>query len=158
MSLGSWIALDYCLEHPDSIKGLCLITTSGIVPPKSAFFLRILPLLLLGEWGVKRINRLVHGNVPVDPEVEAFSLLTARWYRQLLEPLPIFSDKQLAGISFPLLFIGGTEDVLIDTKATAERLSRQVPDAQIIVLEGYGHAILDQGDRIMNFFRNGFVS
>lgn len=152
MSLGGWIALDYTIAYPDRAAGVCCITASGIVPPKAVFFLRILPLMLLGDWGTKRINRIVHGPVPVDPAVDRFGCIISRHYRQMRDPIPIFSDEQLSSIICPVLYIGGAEDALLDTASAARRLQRLVPDIRIHIAEGGGHVILDRGPGVADFF------
>jgi len=152
MSLGSWIALEYAIDFSKKVRALCLLTTSGIVPPKTSFFLRILPLFFLGDWGARRINRIVYGPVPADPEAEKFVLLASRHYNPITEKPPLFSDENLTSLNFPLLYVGGTMDALINTRDTAARLSRLMPSAEIKILKDTGHVILDQGDMIRDFF------
>ena len=154
MSLGGWIALDYAIAHPGETAALVLIAPSGIAPARTGFFLRILPLLVLGDYGSRRIIRLVHHPLRVDPAVEEFSLLVNRHYRPLVEPIPVFDDAALKSISPPLLYIGGAKDVMLDTPASAERIGRLVPEAETVVLPDTGHVVLDQSRRIFEFLRS----
>ena len=43
------------------------------------------------------------------------------------------------------------EDVLLNTPRSAERLKRLVSNAEIRVLDGVGHIILDQGNTVTEF-------
>jgi len=152
MSLGGWAALNFAVHSPSRVRGLCLVTAGGVVPPRAGFFFRILPLLFLGTWGMKRINRLISGPVPMDREAEAFGLLAARNTRPVPMSYPLFADGELAAVKAPLLYLGGTGDVLLNTRETARRLLENVPGARIEILENYGHVIADQGERIGRFF------
>lgn len=154
MSLGSWFALDYGIAFPAQVRGMCLLSTGGIVPPRFGFFLRILPFLFLGERGRRAVNRIVHGPLPVDPAVDEFSFLLFRHYRHVREELPIFKDEQLGSIPFPLLYIGGEQDVMLKTRETARRIRKQVPHAEIEVIQDAGHVLLGMGRRVERFFRS----
>ncbi len=151
-SFGGLIALDYASRYPAQVLGLGLLSPSGLVSPRRSFFFKILPFLFMGNQGVRRINRIVSGHVPVDPRFEEFSMLVARHFIQLTEKLPVFGDEKLKKISFPVLYIGGTEDALLPTRAGADRLRKLLPDAEIRVLEGLGHVILDQTEVLGDFF------
>ena len=152
-SLGGLIALDYASRYPAQVLALGLLSPSGLVPPRKSFFFKILPFLFMGDRGVRRINRIVSGNIPVDPRFEEFSLLVARYFIQLTEKLPVFDDEKLKQISSPVLYIGGNRDALLPTRAAADRLRKLLPDAEIRVLEGIGHVILDQTEVLEGFFR-----
>lgn len=154
MSLGGWIALDYAVAHPGESGALVLIASSGIAPVRAPFFIRILPLLFFGDWGSRRIIRMVHHPEPVHPEVEEFTILVNRHYRPLAGPIPLFSDAALASITVPVLYIGGEKDAMLRTRESAERLGRKVPGAQTVVLPNTGHVVLDQGGRIRDFLRS----
>lgn len=157
-SLGGLVVLDYASSRPASVLGLALLSPSGLAPPRISFFFKILPFLFMGDRGVRRINRIVSGDVSVDPRFEEFSLLVARHFIQLSEKLPVFDDEKLQKISAPLLFIGGDRDALLSTRAAARRLRALLPTADIRVLEGLGHVILDQTEVVGDFFRRALFS
>lgn len=152
-SLGGCIALQYAVRHTDRLRSLTLISPSGLHPPRVSFLFKILPFLFLGDRGVRMINRIVSGKVPVDSRYEAFSLLTARHFIPLTEKLPVLTDEELERIRCPLLYIAGGEDALLNTARSAERLRDILPDSEIHILENVGHVVLDQGDVLNDFFR-----
>jgi len=151
MSMGGWISLDYGLKHPESILGMCVLAPGGLAQFRISFFLKSLIPSLQGNSGILKINRLVHGKVPVQAEFDSFAILISGYFRPLAERVPIFPDKAVRGINFPLLYIGGIEDPLLNTQKSADRLRRLLPDAQIRELEGIAHVILDEGPAIRGF-------
>ncbi|RKX81377.1 MAG: hypothetical protein DRP70_08425 [Spirochaetes bacterium] len=151
MSMGSWISLDYGLKHPDSILGMCVLAPGGLAQFRISFFLKSFLPSLQGNSGILKMNRLVHGKVPVLPEFDSFAILISRHFRPLAERIPIFPDKAVKGINFPLLYIGGIEDPLLNTRKSAGRLRRLLPDAQIRELDGIAHVILDESPAIRAF-------
>jgi pimeloyl-ACP methyl ester carboxylesterase len=52
--------------------------------------------------------------------------------------LPTY-EKQLAGVALPTLAIWGSNDQIVPVEQ-AERLCRQMPNAQLVILENAGHA------------------
>lgn len=152
-SLGGCIALQYAVRHTDRLNSLVLISPSGLYPPRAGFLIRILPYIFLGDWGARKINRIVSGKVTVDSRYEELSLLTARHFIPLMEKLPVLNDEELEGIRCPLLYIAGAEDVLLDTARSANRLRAILPNSEIHILENVGHVVLDQGDVLEAFFR-----
>ena len=152
-SLGGCVGLQYAARCTDHLRSLALVSPSGLYPPRAGFLIRILPYLFLGDWGARKINRIVSGKVAVDSRYEEFSLLTARHFIPLMEKLPVLTDEQLEGIRCPLLYIAGAEDMLLDTARSAGRLGTVLPDAEIHILENVGHVVLDQGDVLEAFFR-----
>ena len=151
MSMGGWISLDYGIKHPESILGMCLLAPGGLAQFRISFFLKSFIPSLQGNRGILRINRLVHGKVPVLPEFDSFAILISRYFRPLAERVPIFPDKAVRKINFPLLYIGGIEDPLLNTQKSADRLRRLLPDAQIRELKGIAHVILDEVAAIRTF-------
>lgn len=60
---------------------------------------------------------------------------------------PVFSDEQLSSLKMPVVFIGGKNDVLVNTKKSLEKLSQNVSDFKSLVLEG-GHGLIGLDDRV----------
>lgn len=151
MSLGSWIAMDYALNSEIKPKGLVLITSGGFVQPRLSFLFRMIPLMLLGSWGVKRINRIVAGKEELPKEMEDFALLISKGWKPVMEPLPIFEEQQLCSLRIPLLYAAGTKDVLLHTPGTSRRIKEEIPHARQIILPDTGHVVLGQEQEILEF-------
>lgn len=151
MSLGGTTALSYASQWPESISSMTLLTSGGLAHPRLSFVFRALPLFFLGDHGARCINRIAHGSAPVDPETEAFAILAARHFRPFAENFPLFTDEELGKIHFPLLYIAGRDDALLNTTKSARRLKEAVPEAEILIIENLGHVVLDQGAVIAEF-------
>jgi len=151
MSLGGWAALDYATRHPDRVRGLSLLAPAGLAPVRGSFVLKALPLSLLGKWGSDRTQRLVFGGREVPPPVLEFGRLVARHYRPPLERPRVFSDAELGRLQMPIQFFAGTRDALVRAAESAHRLERVVPQAEVHLLEGEGHAVLGRAEQILSF-------
>jgi pimeloyl-ACP methyl ester carboxylesterase len=84
MSLGGWSAIEFACRYPDRVQALSLVAPAGLAPVRRSFVLKALPLLLLGDWGSDRTQRLVFGNVEVPQPVIEFGRLVSRHYRPLV--------------------------------------------------------------------------
>ena len=51
----------------------------------------------------------------------------------------------------PVQFSGGAKDSLTRADASARRLARLVPQAEVHLLEDHGHAIIGQTESILSF-------
>jgi pimeloyl-ACP methyl ester carboxylesterase len=157
-SLGSWMALKFATAHPERVEKLVLECPSGVAPAKLSFLFKALPLSLLGEWGRKRVNRLVYGNQPIPEEAEAFGLLIMKHFQPRLNPIPIFSDDELRRLSMPTLLLAGEQDVLLPSAKTSARLRQLLPHLEARVFPEVGHAVLGVTAKIMEFLQADSLS
>jgi pimeloyl-ACP methyl ester carboxylesterase len=153
VSLGGWAATEFACCHPERVRALSLLAPAGLAPGSRSFLFKALPLSFLGNWGSDRTQRLVFGDREVPAPVLEFGRLVARHYRPRLEQPRVFSDAELGRLQMPVQFFAGTRDVLIRAAASARRLSRVVPHAEVHLLEGEGHAILGQAGPILSFLQ-----
>ncbi len=151
MSLGGWIGLRFATRRPERVQALSLISASGFARPKMSFLVVALPLTLLGDWGLKRINRIVCRGIEIHPDVEEFMNLAGRHFRPLLEPVPVLGDEELARLTMPIQFLAGKEDALLPAEASARRLKRLLPHAEVQVFPDCGHAVIGKADEILRF-------
>lgn len=154
-SLGGRLALDYASRRPAAVRALALICPAGIGRQKN-FLLKVLPLLLLGSWGKRRMWELVFGPAPkvLPPELQPLADLMEKIGREVkprVLRIPRLSDAQLAALKPPLLAIVGRRDVLLDSPDTRDRLHRNAPHAEVLFLEDGYHFLPDQTSRIMDF-------
>jgi pimeloyl-ACP methyl ester carboxylesterase len=151
MSLGGWMGLHLATRHPERVQALSLISASGLTRPKMSFLFVALPLTLLGDWGLKRVNRIVCRGVEIHPDVEEFMILVGRHFRPLLEPVPVFSDEELLRLTMPIQFLAGSKDALLPSEASVRRLQKLLPHAETHVFEDCGHAVIGKADEILEF-------
>ncbi len=152
MSLGGWAAMEFAVAHPEKTAGLAVISPSGIMPPKISFVFRVLPLTFLGKWGQRKLFRLIHGPVPVFPEMLEFARFLSGRFRPMTETPELFTDEELASIRFPLLFIGGEDDVMLDMDGSADRIWNLVSRSRVVLRTGFSHVLPDEGTELAEFF------
>jgi pimeloyl-ACP methyl ester carboxylesterase len=162
LSLGGWLALSYATRHPARIDRLVLIVPAGIGRQRWSLLFKVLPLLMLGNWGRRKAMQLVIGAAPDAAQGQAaymdFSVLVQRHFRPRMEKLPVFSDAALMRLTMPVLAILGGKDVILDSAETKARLERAVPHAAIRYLPELGHGVFGERASIFNFLTSPPVS
>jgi pimeloyl-ACP methyl ester carboxylesterase len=153
ISQGGWTALKFATARPEQISRLVLICPGGIIPDRMSFILYALTLRIMGTWGIQRLVRLLFGEQPVPEPLLAAMTVTIRHFRHRLEIAPLYSDEELAALTMPTQFIGGTKDALRDSGKIAERLRRLVPRLKVDLIPGAGHAISDTTSSIIPFLK-----
>ena len=151
MSLGGWMGLHFANRHPERVQALSLISASGLARPKISFLFVALPLTLLGDWGLKKVNRIVCRGVEIPPDVEEFMILAGRHFRPMLEPVPVFRDEELLRLTMPIQFLYGKKDALLPAEASVRRLRKLLPHAEAHVFPDCGHAVIGKTDEILEF-------
>jgi hypothetical protein len=121
-----------------------MITTPGIVTTRKKFIYKTILFLMLGSLGQKYINKLIYHKTKMPPEFLEFQAAAYKYFKPVMEELPIFTDDEIENLSFPLQFFGGDCDELIDSVKTAERIGELLPASEIHILKDTGHVIIDQ--------------
>lgn len=147
-SLGGWMGLKFAVTYPSRVSKLILIVSAGLAPIRHQFLQNVRDAKR--EDGTVAVTSDIIGESGIPKEVLAFMNLIAESYDPIQE-LPLFRDEQLQKLSMPVLFMGGEEDVIVDAKASAARLSRVVPSAQTRLIPNRGHVITDAIDHILPF-------
>ena len=150
-SLGSFAALKLAVSDPSRVNKISMLTTSGIAPVRTGFIFKAIFLMLFGTRGSDRLNKLISYKVDTGADYSAFAELAARHFKPLTEPIPMFSDSELKMIKMPVQYFGGDHDVLLNTEATAARLRKFVPHAEINLLKETGHVVIGQTEQILRF-------
>ncbi|MBB5393813.1 MULTISPECIES: alpha/beta fold hydrolase [unclassified Herbaspirillum] len=155
ISLGGWMALNYAVSRPGRVAQLVLISPAGIGRQR-AFLLKAWPCLMLGQWGLRRIRRMVIG--PVAGALSPFhaklaSLMEYIGLHARIQPivLPRFSDAALGSLAMPVMAVLGGKDVLLDSAHTRARLERCVPHACIHWRPEAFHFITREAETIQAF-------
>src|SRR5579859_3289711 len=151
MSQGAWVALKYTTPKPERIEKLALISPGGVIPDRASFVFRALYYSLSGRWGAKRMVRMLYADQPISEGVGEMTTVLIRNFRARMGILPIFSDEQLQRLTMPTLLLGGTKDALRDIDKIAARLRMFVPQLDIVILPGAGHAVVNTAENILPF-------
>lgn len=158
MSQGGWTALKFAVAAPERVERLVLLCPGGVVGDRASFLPRALPLLLLGQWGARRMTRMMFGDQPLPDGVEEITTMVTSNFNSRIGVVPLFSDDDLCRLTMPTLLIGGGKDVIRDNEKIAERLRALLPDVEVIILPHAGHALLDVTNLIADFLASTFTS
>ncbi|MBV9507921.1 MAG: alpha/beta hydrolase [Acidobacteriia bacterium] len=162
VSNGAWLALDYAIRRPGCVDSLVLLAPGGIVPSKN-ILPKALLLLLLGNWGARKLREMILGRTPenASPAHKAFADFLALIFRNLrprTKRHPIFTDEALQALRMPLLVILGGNDPVLPSAKIKERLQRHVPHAEIRYLAEAGHHIPGQAAAVLDFLCRAHVT
>ena len=155
ISQGGWTALKFATAEPERVDRLILICPGGIIRDNMSFISQAFTLTLMGSWGIRRIVKRLFGDHPVPESVLLAMTLTMKNFKHRLEFPPLYADEELAALTMPTLFIGGTKDELRNSAKIADRLSRLVPNLTVDLVSGGGHAINDTTSTIVPFLLSG---
>jgi pimeloyl-ACP methyl ester carboxylesterase len=151
ISQGGWTALKFATYRPERVEKLVLLCPGGVVPDRTSFYIRFIPLLLLGRWGARRANRMLFGGQQIPEEADAYLTLMMTHFKPRTGVVPLFSDEELRRLTMPVLLLGGTRDVIRASEKIAARMGELVPDLTTIILPGQGHVLLNTSDHIVPF-------
>jgi pimeloyl-ACP methyl ester carboxylesterase len=154
ISLGGWLALDYATRRPARVDRLVLMVPAGIGRQRWSILFKILPLLLLGDWGRRKALQIIigpgAGNSGRD-RYRDFMALVQRHFRPRMERLPVFADAALRRLIMPVLAILGGRDAILDSAETKQRLESLNPHAAICYLPEQGHGVFGERATILQF-------
>lgn len=151
-SFGGTVALSFALRYPGLIERLIIVNSfprfrdrlrirlaallAPIVPFRATWLLRAaastLGLYVDGVKGEDR-RRFFKAIRTVTQEAYARRL-------QLIADLDI--EDRLSQICVPTLFVAGDKDLLVPSVSEANRMARRMPNAEVRVVKGAGHACL----------------
>ncbi len=151
ISQGGWTALKFATANPQRIERLVLLTPGGITPDKMSFVIWAVLLMLLGRWGIRRINRLLFAKQPIPEGVDEAMLLLMTHFKARVGVLSLFADAELQRLTMPVLLLIGTHDALRDAEKIVDRLQTLVPQLTAIILPGAGHALINTTVQILPF-------
>ena len=158
-SYGAWLALHYCLNAPERVDRMALMSPLGIAPWS------VLTKLML------RIARLMV-QLRRDPDAgvrwafqdrDDLAEVIAPWMRLSMQcrpklgpPLPL-SRSKLRSIPVPVLVATGSNDPVLGPATPILRRAREVPDVRTEVLEGAGHALIAEAPEQMTDLLTDFL-
>jgi len=153
ISLGGWIALNFSIANPEKVEKLVLLCPSGLAKPRLSFLFKVMPLMFLGDFGLRWINKIIYYKEPVNEEVNKFGKLIFSYYNPRFDNLPIFSDGELSKLTMPVYYLGGEKDALLRSQESANRLTKLLPAAKVEVLKETGHVIINVKDKVLKFMK-----
>ena len=152
ISLGGWLGLDFAIRRPDRVASLFLIAPSGIGRQNHVLLLKVGILGLFGRRGLLKSLELVCGGAATLPQPMVDALLVVfRHFRPRMERIPRFTDADLAGLSIPVQVVVGSDDALLNSHETRERVERCVRNGSVVYLEHAGHVLPPQTANVTEF-------
>jgi pimeloyl-ACP methyl ester carboxylesterase len=151
VSQGGWTALKFATYRPERVSKLALLCPGGITPDRTSFYIRFLPLLLLGQWGARRANRMLFGDQPIPEEANEYLTLITTHFKPRTGVVPLFTDQELGRLTMPVLLLGGGQDVIRDAGKIEARMQKLVPHLTSTVYPDAGHVLLDTTAPVASF-------
>lgn len=147
-SLGGWMALKFATAFPERVSSLILIASAGLAKVRPQFLLNVEQKQRTD--GTVPMTSDIIGEHSIPKEILDFMNLIAESYNPI-QSLPVYEDEQLLRLTMPVLFIDGEDDVIIDAKRSAQRLSCVVASAEIRLLSNCGHVVTNSIEYIIPF-------
>lgn len=151
VSMGGGIALEFAIRFPERVRSLilgCTMAKTPDIPPKPRWLMNILyylPMPLLKALATKKHNG-GYGDLARDEAIARDRTILERdpfSRRGVLAQALAITDysvtrEQVAAVAAPALVLHGTQDLTVPF-AAGEALSRMLPNARLVSLEGVGH-------------------
>jgi pimeloyl-ACP methyl ester carboxylesterase len=161
-SMGTWMSTHYAMAHPERVERLALICPAGILSPLRTGWLLRAMLMASGRSTPARIETFVDSMAvkksrpklrsdPWRPIVQQFVFGLTTFRSNLREPRPVRCNiERLAASGIPTLAIIGRDETLHDGATMAQRFRRQLPHAQVMLVDDANHFIfVDQPDVVV---------
>ena len=153
ISLGAWLAIKFSVSYPEKVDKLVLLCPAGIGPQRTSFLFKSMAHMILGEKGMERLYKKVNGNQTIPDEMLQYQKLIGKNFNFRREVIPLFSDSELKRLTMPVILFLGEKDIMFHSSKTAKRLGNIIPHANINVLPGAGHALMNLADKIIAFLK-----
>src|SRR4030095_6234888 len=86
------------------------------------------------------------------PMVDALVVVFSN-FRPRMERIPRFTDADLAGLSMPVQVVVGSDDALLNSEETRERVEQSVQRASVPYVENAGHLLPPQTANVAEFLK-----
>ena len=144
-SLGSWLALNYAVRHPQDVKELLLFAPAGLSKMNDAYRAK-------AEEAEREDEPLEMEDGEGMPQmIVDFINLILSGFNPISEELPGYCGEEVKKLTMPLLMVAGMEDDLIDQPGAAAFIKQYAPQAEIHLLEHTGHMIQNAYSFILPF-------
>jgi len=160
ISMGGTIALQLCLDYPEMVERLVLVSTFATLRPKylHQWIYLISRFIKANLRGVNAQAEMVAHRIFPSPEQELLrqaliqQILQAdpKVYVSAMRALGLFDvTKRLHEISVPTLVISGREDTTVPLENQSE-LASKIMGARQVIIPGGGHAIIVEQPDLFN--------
>lgn len=154
ISLGAWLSVKFSVYYPEKVNKLVLLSPAGIGKQKISFLITATVYRLLGEKVVNKLFRKVNGNQNIPDVILKYQKLIGENFNYRREIIPVYSDSELKRLIMPtILFVGG-KDVMFHSAKTAKRLENLLPHANINIIPGAGHTLINLTVKIIAFIES----
>ncbi|MCP3857424.1 MAG: alpha/beta hydrolase [Actinomycetia bacterium] len=154
-SFGGALSMSTALAHPELVRGLVVVNSFPYLDQRVQ--LRLAPLALkVMPWGLMPIVRRfteakLHSPHCLDEDLAEFHqrsrAIGQHGYRRRLEIIRGYDIRnRLSDIEAPTLFLAGDRDRLVPSVDWGRFMVDRVPNADLQILEGYGHVCLINHD------------
>jgi pimeloyl-ACP methyl ester carboxylesterase len=170
LSMGGYLALAIWRRHPDRIRGLILADTKAGADSDEAKAKRVeMQALALARGADAIAEKMITGMVGKttrDTRPKAVAFLDAMMRRAsvgaIVDALDAMrtradSTETLPTITVPTLIVCGEEDALTPVKES-EALHAAIPDSQLAIIPGAGHASCVEHPAAFNALVTGFLA
>jgi len=151
ISLGAWLSVKFSVNYPEKVDKLVLLCPAGIGKQKTSFLFRALFHRIFGEKGMDSLYKKVKGNAVIPEPMLKYQKLIGENFNYRRELIPLFSDDELKQLTMPVALFVGEKDIMFHSKKTAKRLGNILPHADINVIPGAGHVLINLVDDISRF-------
>ena len=152
-SMGGAIAFHVTHLAPNQVKSLALMNSAGVISPQpSELYLRNQkgenPLIVRNEEDYKKMLAFTMSDPPYIPSPVIATLtrisisrekVGEKIYQELNLKYSLNPEEVLPQIKVPTLVLWGDQDKVINVSST-EVFKRLIPQAQIVIFKGVGHA------------------
>lgn len=169
-SLGGMIAAFYAARNPDRVLTLALYAPAGIYPSNPSEFQRAIargenPLIVDEPHDFDALVEIVFHDPPplvwpVGPALREIAVARSDFNHKIwndLWPDHPTLDGVLPEIVTPVLLVWGREDRVLDV-SSAEGFRRLLPRVQTVVVDGAGHAIINEKPAQMATLHRQFLA
>jgi pimeloyl-ACP methyl ester carboxylesterase len=157
LSQGAWISLKFATCFPDQVEKLVLLSPAGIVPTKFSFILKAVFYSNSGRKGINRLNQIVFGKNSKSYEAIDYMNLILENFRSRLGKEYLFSDKELEGLTMPILFMGGSDDAVRSSEKIEARLKSKITSVKSVICQDTGHVLENVSGIALFFLRTNFL-
>lgn len=160
-SQGAWMATHYAMARPQRVERLAMICPAGIVSPlKTTWTLGVIRTVSIRPTRAK-VERFIDSMAmaatrpilrtdPWRPITQQMIVGLASYRRNRRDPRPMRCNiEKLTASGIPILAMIGRDETLHDGATMATRFQQQMPDAQVVLVDGANHLLfVDQPDLV----------